>query len=304
MPRPIRFTSATLLLAASLLALPMQAEQIRGPQGRLGAPLKAPERTAPPGKPPAPAPAPANVPDRPGQAQTLVDGEADMPALMAGSWRTVDGAEMLRLYRQLGKEAHGLLSEPLAQAMQFRVLPLPFYDQTSLLEVRARGDQGQLILAHVLLTPKGNPVLNGTSPVIHELNATGLLHLDSAEQAAAYLRFFCGAVVGTEGPFTIIERADQVWLAPDASPALRGQIAAKLSPPHFTPDPKGGWRAQAVVSYSDALFVADFHIQLNGVVEMLNDTPIMAELPVRRIGYKDYVRQEICTGKPCPRLPA
>jgi hypothetical protein len=37
----------------------------------------------------------------------------------------------------------------------------------------------------------------------------------------------------------------------------------------------------AVVYYSNALFIATFAVQPGGMIEMLNDEPIAADLPVK-----------------------
>jgi hypothetical protein len=37
----------------------------------------------------------------------------------------------------------------------------------------------------------------------------------------------------------------------------------------------------AVVYYSNALFIANFAVQPSGMIEMLNDEPIAADLPVK-----------------------
>ncbi|MBU0860119.1 MAG: hypothetical protein KJ667_09280, partial [Alphaproteobacteria bacterium] len=44
---------------------------------------------------------------------------------------------------------------------------------------------------------------------------------------------------------------------------------------------QGFYLCDAVVFYSNALFLANFAIQPTGMIEMLNDEPIAADLPVR-----------------------
>jgi hypothetical protein len=44
---------------------------------------------------------------------------------------------------------------------------------------------------------------------------------------------------------------------------------------------QGHFLCNAVVFYSNALFTADFAKQPSGMIEMLDDEPIVADLPVR-----------------------
>jgi len=52
--------------------------------------------------------------------------------------------------------------------------------------------------------------------------------------------------------------------------------------PGFTPlpgqDQNGDWRVSAVVYYSNAIFVADFLVHLSGMIDMVDDVPIAADL--------------------------
>jgi hypothetical protein len=44
---------------------------------------------------------------------------------------------------------------------------------------------------------------------------------------------------------------------------------------------QGHFQCEAVVFYSNALFIASFSVQPTGMIEMLDDEPIAADLPVR-----------------------
>lgn len=293
------------LLLGLVLSTPLQAgDSIKVPRGPGGAAKEVAEpASAQPAQRVEPQPSPQPT-SQATSSDTSIAGIHDQPALMAGEWKTLQGAEMLRYYRQLSQALPGLSSGLLQDTRELRAMALPFYDKTTLLEARARGEDGDLILIHILLGPSGHSVLNGTSPVIHDYNKAAPIHIDTATQAAAYLRFFCGAVVGKEGPFSIIEKADDLWLEKSADPTIRAQATAKLIPLEIKADPEGDWRAQAVVAYSNALFIGSFRIKRNGVVEMLDDQPIMTNLPLRRIGYKGEARLEICKDSMCPKLPA
>ena len=44
---------------------------------------------------------------------------------------------------------------------------------------------------------------------------------------------------------------------------------------------QGHWLCDAVVFYSNALFIANFAVQPSGMIEMLSDEPIAVDLPVK-----------------------
>ena len=118
--------------------------------------------------------------------------------------------------------------------------------------------------------------LNGTSPPIHEVNAKAPLKLTEA-LAADYLRFFCFFVRGDEGPFHIC--------ADTADPLLPSEatgVAEHVEPPRFYgADSDGKFRLSAPVFYSNAVFSADFLVAPTGMVEMLDDQPVTADLPAK-----------------------
>lgn len=118
--------------------------------------------------------------------------------------------------------------------------------------------------------------LDGTSPPIHAINAKADLII-SRSTALSYLAFFCYFVRGDEGPFLVLDRMENAYL-PQSSrtaelekqfrrPAVWGQAA------------NGNWRASALVYYDKTIFAADFTIYLTGMVEMVEDTPVLPDLP-------------------------
>lgn len=118
--------------------------------------------------------------------------------------------------------------------------------------------------------------LNGTSPPIHEVNAKAPLKLTEV-LAADYLRFFCFFVHGEEGPFHIC--------ADTADPLLPSEatgVACYVEPPRvYGADSDGKFRLSALVFYSNAVFNADFLVAPTGMIEMLDDRPVKADLPAK-----------------------
>ena len=95
-----------------------------------------------------------------------------------------------------------------------------------------------------------------------------------------YLRFFCFFVRGEEGPFYIAEEMDDANLPNDMDEATSGVLESVIRPASYEgTNEQGHYLCNAVVFYSNALFYADFAVQKSGMIEMLDDEPIAADLP-------------------------
>jgi hypothetical protein len=131
--------------------------------------------------------------------------------------------------------------------------------------------------------------LNGTSPPIHEVNAKAPIKLN-ADNVLSYLIFFCFFVWGEEGPFYVLESIDDPVIeefkkvAPDNElmettlAVFEGTVRnAQL----VNVTVEGNYQCEAVISYSNAIFTANFIIFPTGMIEMLEDEPIAADMPFR-----------------------
>jgi hypothetical protein len=123
--------------------------------------------------------------------------------------------------------------------------------------------------------------VDGTSPPIHELNGTGALRLDSADQAAQYIRFFMHAVAGEEGNFRVVESDSDLRFLPSSPADLSARVGRLFIPLELRRNQEGKWDAKATVRYSDALFYAILRVDnLTGHVDMTLDEPVSVDLPV------------------------
>ncbi len=126
--------------------------------------------------------------------------------------------------------------------------------------------------------------LNGTSPPIHQLNAKAPIRMDEVS-AAYYLSFFTFFVRGEEGPFYVVhDLADE--LLPDGFADARPTHGRDLRtprelfrPPKYWGKEEKGWRFSALMHYSNALFYTDFLVWPTGMMEMVDDQPILGDLP-------------------------
>lgn len=175
---------------------------------------------------------------------------------------------------------------------------LSFYPGWKLYEARCErfDTQRMAIIAFLYKIDKseGPILLSGESLPIHELNAKGALKLNRAEQALAYLRFFCNYVWGADGPFEVIVSAgslDDIEIVHSAAgsteaPGLPTMV--KLS--------SGMWGCKAMVRHGSSLFHCEFRISSSGMVEMTEDTPVAGiksstnvtySIPLRLVGERN-----------------
>lgn len=123
--------------------------------------------------------------------------------------------------------------------------------------------------------------LDGSSTPIHEANEAGPVHVDE-ENVLDYLRFFCFFVHGDEGPFLVVEKLDDdAFDHAKMDDAMKKVLEGSIRPASFEGrNEKGELQASGMVLYGDALFAARFSMTENGLIEMVDDEPIAADLPV------------------------
>ena len=158
---------------------------------------------------------------------------------------------------------------------------LPFYDNVALIRVKDPNWANQKLNIYYL-TDQGNLFrLNGTSPPIHEVNAKAPIKVNQ-DNVLDYLRFFCFFVRGEEGPFYIAESMDDPNMPQNMDDTTRSVVEGTIRPATFEGmNDQGHFLCDAVVFYSNALFIANFAVQPTGMIEMLDDEPIAADLPTR-----------------------
>jgi hypothetical protein len=181
--------------------------------------------------------------------------------------------------------ANEAISALVPEGAQGSCRPLAFYPSHRLLRFFKAGDGAELGL---FLVSDGENIihLNGSSPPIHELNKRVSLDLN-ADDALAYLAFFCFFVRGEEGPFMVVDRLDDPLLpgylgAPESGEEReKSEVIARLYRPAelFGSDDEGRHRASAMVYYSNVIFVSDFLIGRDGSIDMLDDEPLVEKLP-------------------------
>jgi hypothetical protein len=157
---------------------------------------------------------------------------------------------------------------------------LPFYKQVALVRLRdPNWDPSHMSIYY--LTNKGELTrLDGTSPPIHMMNAEAPIKV-TEDNVLDYLRFFCFFVRGDEGPFLISETMESYGL-PQADDTTMKAIEGVLRPASYEgKNADGHYLCDAIVFYSNALFLSNFAVQPSGMIEMMEDDPLVTDLPVR-----------------------
>ena len=195
------------------------------------------------------------------------------------NWNPVQGDELVGFLDQINPIDGKYRVSAESTQVQWRMLP--FYDSVALIRVREPSWVDPNLYIYYL-TDQGNLFrLNGTSPPIHEVNAKAPIKV-TTDNVLEYLRFFCFFVRGEEGPFYIAEGMEDPNMPTDMDDTTRSVIEGTIRPATLEGvNDQGHFLCEAVVFYSNALFIANFAVQPTGMIEMLDDEPIAADLPTK-----------------------
>lgn len=194
-------------------------------------------------------------------------------------WNAVQGEELSGFLDQINPIDGKYRVNAASTEVHWR--QLPFYSSVALIRVKDNNWVNKKLNIYYL-TDQGNLFrLNGTSPPIHEVNAKAPVKITD-DNVLDYLRFFCFFVRGEEGPFYVAESMDDPNMPQDMDETTRSVVEGTIRPCTYQgKNDQGHYLCDAVVFYSNALFIANFAVQPTGMIEMLDDEPIAADLPVR-----------------------
>lgn len=195
------------------------------------------------------------------------------------NWNAVQGEELAGFLEQINPIDGKYRVSAESTEVHWRMLP--FYDSVALIRVRDPNWVNKKLNIYYL-TDQGNLFrLNGTSPPIHEVNAKAPVKITEAN-VLEYLKFFCFFVRGEEGPFYVAESMEDANMPTQMDDTTRSVIEGTVRPCSFEGmNEQGYYLCDAVVFYSNALFIANFAVQPTGMIEMMDDEPIAADLPVK-----------------------
>lgn len=194
-------------------------------------------------------------------------------------WTPVEGEELEGFLDQIDPVGGQYKVSTQTTEVSWRMLP--FYEQVAMIRVKDPAWTPRNLFIYYL-TDQGNLFwLNGTSPPIHEVNAKAPIKV-TEDNVLEYLKFFCFFVRGEDGPFLIAESMDDPYMPKDLDEKTRMVIEGTIRPASYDgQNEEGHFLCSAVVYYSNALFIANFAVQSSGMIEMLDDEPIAADLPVK-----------------------
>jgi hypothetical protein len=195
------------------------------------------------------------------------------------NWIPVEGDELTGFLDQVNPIGGKYKVSAATTKVDYRMLP--FYDQVAMIRVKDPAWTPKNLYIYYL-TDQGNLYwLNGTSPPIHEVNAKAPVKITD-DNVLEYLKFFCFFVRGEEGPFLIAETMNDPYIPKNIDDKTRSVIEGTIRAASYEgKNEKGQFMCDAVVYYSNALFIANFAVQPGGMIEMLDDEPIAADLSVK-----------------------
>ncbi len=207
-----------------------------------------------------------------------------LPPFMPGAWQAVGMKEWDGVMRSL-TQAAGKPFTP-KDARRIRRLPIDFYENAAIYEIEMKRPDGSLGILAFLERGHDTLFLNGISKGIHAFNAKSPPRLDTPARAEAYLRFFVGALKGSEGRFQIVDQeADLNWRE-DAKPELKKEVGGLLKPLVIEPSKGGGWQTVATQLYTNYLFHVFLSVTRDGTSVAMADEKAIKVLPVY---FEDYV---------------
>lgn len=191
-------------------------------------------------------------------------------------WRTADAATrqlVTRLGRIDGKY-------PIDSDTFINVTSLPFYDQIEMIYVKNTRWRPASLAVYFLVDRNRNLYrLTGISEPIHAVNAATPPVLNE-HTVRDYLWFFGFFVRGEDGPFLAVESMTDTYVPKDSG--IGNTIGKHVHPIRLLKvNADGSFELDAVVYYSNALFSANFKIMKSGMMEMLDDTPLAANLSAK-----------------------
>lgn len=214
-------------------------------------------------------------------------------AMPIWDWENLDGDEFNRISEELNK--HGVERAKTANNADLvvRKSTLPFYARYKLLEV-LRWNVDSYKRSYAVFKPNGDDILivplTGKSPVIRAINAEeGELSL-THRTADEYLRFFCWAVRGEEGPFYIPRTFREIPIKPNLSGAEQAKLKQRdfslveevdLTAHNYSEKaPNAKFWFRATVVYEADMFEAWFAIENSGMVLMV-EANALASFPIQ-----------------------
>lgn len=203
-------------------------------------------------------------------------------------WEYVDSSN--GIFKQLKDQLHDQLSKRNLEIAQVWNCRHSFSPSYKLYEIITQKKDQHFCRSYFLVCWEDNTpenyvktiAINGSSSVIHQIREESIssepgVRLDK-DNIIDYVRFFCWAVEGDDGHFVQPNYFEQIPLKeiPAADQNLKG-LKERFKPILMNSD--SPFEVKACIAYGPDLFEADFKIEDNGLIEMVDDLPLLSELP-------------------------
>jgi hypothetical protein len=197
-------------------------------------------------------------------------------------WQTVTGAQVEPFLKLINPVQGKHTASPTTATVEWA--QIPFYSTIALVRVNDTAWPANTGPFWFLAKQGRMFLLDGSSAPIHDANEADPISV-TEPKALEYLRFFCYFVHGDEGPFLIVEDINHPAIdKTKLDDSTRKVIEGALRPAAFEgKTDEGNLEASAMVLYGNALFSARFSISSNGMIEMIDDEPVAADLPVKKV---------------------
>ncbi len=195
------------------------------------------------------------------------------------NWNDVTGDELAGFLEKINPVDGKYRTSPSSTQVSWRTLP--FYENVALIRVQDPNWVNKKLCIYYLTDAGDLFRLNGMSPPIHEVNSKAPVKINE-DNVLDYLRFFCFFVRGDAGPFYVSEDMEDPNLPTDMDATTKSVVSGSIRPASYEGmNEQGYFLCDAVVFYSNALFIANFAVQPSGMIEMLNDEPIAGDLSTK-----------------------
>ncbi|XAL98677.1 hypothetical protein OT109_13945 [Phycisphaeraceae bacterium D3-23] len=218
------------------------------------------------------------------------ESEWAMPPVTQGDWRPMAPAD-----EDVVRAMLSLLPQDTPKPELCRLQDPPFYDGVTFVELQVRdADSDEPRSVTGMVTEGSVGLLNGNSPVIHEINGRYSECLQiTTDNVFDYLWFFCENVHGEDGAFHLLESG------PGESPYTQHEIvknevvASALAETSLAYDEdEGVWVINTVTYYAHHLFRSCFKVRPTGMIEMVDDDQIAEIEHLHNIRYQGVWRMD------------
>ncbi|MEL6652397.1 MAG: pentapeptide repeat-containing protein [Bacteroidota bacterium] len=159
---------------------------------------------------------------------------------------------------------------------------LPFYKNVRLLAFIDPSWSNPNLVIYYLKDKDSLYRLNGTSTPMHEVNAKAPIKLNE-DNVLEYFRFFLFMLRdGDKKPFRLLENIEVSELSGDLDKASKILMEDAIRSASFDGlDDENNFLLSGTVLYENYIAIVNSKVQLNGMIEFLDDEPIVEDLPVK-----------------------